>query len=98
MIQGGARGTDTWAKEWCDDNAVECETFRPLENELRDCGVKGQYLCRNTRMVEYLLTFDSHYHKRIVLSQPANLLVISAGTKDTMMKAINADLDVLVIA
>jgi len=98
VLNGGARGTDTWAKEWCDNRAVTCETFRPNPDELRDCGVKGQYLCRNTRMVENLLTYDSHYHQRLVLAHPDNLRLLSSGTKDTIEKAINADLDVLVIS
>lgn len=46
VITGGARGVDTWAKEFCDNDCTDCEIIRPINP-----ANKMDYLFRNVEII-----------------------------------------------
>lgn len=95
VITGGARGTDTWAVEWCHDNAVQVEIHRPTQDELNKRG-RFAFLDRNTRMLNVLATYDPTFHSTVVLAQPNEPCSRRGGTWDTIAKAMDDEMDVLI--
>lgn len=91
ILNGGARGTDSWATQWGHDNAVQVEIYRPTDDEIQQHGHKGCYIARDKRMVEVLGTYDSGFHERVVLGQPANPRLIQGGTGHTLGFAAELD-------
>ncbi len=47
LISGGARGVDTWAKEWADANKIDIEVISPVE----PVSNKINYLFRNVEII-----------------------------------------------
>lgn len=95
VIVGDARGTDTWVVEWCHENAVQVEIYRPLKTDIALYG-KRAWPMRNTRMVNVAATYVTPNNDVVVLAQPDQLAPMSAGTMDTIIKSVEANLDILI--